>query len=128
MKVTRCDRCGSICEDNTYVTIKIIKSINNQWDYDLCEKCEKKLEEFLKMIKTEKQKICEIVKKQNKVKRRIIIDLPMDTEQMIRELRYLENKYKEYTYSTFETNWYCLCHDVADRLEELNEELKALKK
>ena len=62
------------------------------------------------------------------IKRRIIIDLSMDTEQMIRELRYLENKYKEYTYSTFETNWYCLCHDVADRLEELNEELKALKK
>ena len=52
----------------------------------------------------------------------------MDTEQMIRELRYLENKYKEYTYGTFETNWYYLCHDVADRLEELNEELKALKK
>ena len=62
------------------------------------------------------------------IKRRIIIDLSMDTEQMIRELRYLENKYKDYTYSTFETNWYCLCHDVADRLEELNEELKALKK
>ena len=62
------------------------------------------------------------------IKRRIIIDLSMDTEQMIRELRYLENKYKEYTYSTLETNWYCLCHDVADRLEELNEELKALKK
>ena len=52
----------------------------------------------------------------------------MDTEQMIRELRYVENKYKDYTYSTFETNWYCLCRDVADRLEELNEELKALKK
>ena len=52
----------------------------------------------------------------------------MDTEQMIRELRYLENKYKEYTYGTFETNWYYLCHDVANRLEELNEELKALKK
>ena len=51
----------------------------------------------------------------------------MDTEQMIRELRYLENKYKDRTYSTFETNWYCLCRDVADRLEELNEELKTLK-
>lgn len=51
----------------------------------------------------------------------------MDTEQMIRELRYLEKKYKDYTYGTFETNWYCLCHDVANRLEELNEELKALK-
>ena len=52
----------------------------------------------------------------------------IDTEQMIRELRYLEEKYKNCTYSTFETNWYCLCHDVANRLEELNEELKALKK
>lgn len=58
----------------------------------------------------------------------------MDTERMISELRYLENKYKEYTYSMFETNWYYLCHDVyylchdvANRLEELNEELKALK-
>ena len=51
----------------------------------------------------------------------------MDTEQMIRELRYLEEKYKNRTYSTFETNWYCLCRDVADRLEELNEELKTLK-
>ena len=61
------------------------------------------------------------------IKRRIIIDLSMDTEQMIRELRYLEEKYKNCTYSTFETNWYCLCHDVANRLEELNEELKALK-
>ena len=51
----------------------------------------------------------------------------MDTEQMIRELRCLEEKYKNRTYSTFETNWYCLCRDVADRLEELNEELKTLK-
>ena len=62
------------------------------------------------------------------IKRRIIIDLSMDTEQMIRELRYLEEKYKNCTYSTIETNWYCLCHDVANRLEELNEELKVLKK
>ena len=52
----------------------------------------------------------------------------MDTEQMIRELRYLENKYKDYTYSTFETNWHCMCHDVANRLEELYEELKKYKK
>ena len=51
----------------------------------------------------------------------------MDTEQMIRELRYLENKYKDYTYSTFEINWYCMCHDVANRLEELNDELKKYK-
>ncbi len=52
----------------------------------------------------------------------------MDTEQMIRELRYLEERYKNRTYSTFETNWHLMCHDVANRLEELNEELKALKK
>ena len=51
----------------------------------------------------------------------------MDTEQMIRELRYLENKYKDYTYSTFETNWHCMCHDVANKLEELNNELKKYK-
>ena len=51
----------------------------------------------------------------------------MDTEQMIRELRYLEERYKDRTYSTLETHWYCLCRDVADRLEELNEELKSLK-
>ena len=47
MKVTRCDRCGSIIEDNTYVTVRVIKSINNQQDYDLCKLCEKNLEEFL---------------------------------------------------------------------------------
>ena len=52
----------------------------------------------------------------------------MDTEQMIRELRYLEDKYKDRSYSTFEVNWYCLCHDVANRLEELYEELKKYKK
>ena len=51
----------------------------------------------------------------------------MSTEQMIRELRRLEEKYKDCTYGTFETNWYCLCRDVADRLEELNEELKVWK-
>lgn len=52
----------------------------------------------------------------------------MDTEQMIRELRYLEDKYKDRSYSTFEVNWYCMCHDVANRLEELYEELKKYKK
>lgn len=51
----------------------------------------------------------------------------MDTEQMIRELRYLENKYKDRKYSTFETNWHLMCRDVANRLEELNEELKSLR-
>ena len=52
----------------------------------------------------------------------------MDTEQMIRELRYLEDKYKDRSYSTFEVNWYCVCHDVANRLEELYEELKKYKR
>ena len=52
----------------------------------------------------------------------------MDTEQMIRELRYLEDKYKDRSYSTFEVNWHCMCHDVANRLEELYEELKKYKK
>lgn len=47
MKVTRCDRCGSILEDSTYVTVRVVKSINNQQDYDLCKLCEKNLEEFL---------------------------------------------------------------------------------
>ena len=60
-------------------------------------------------------------------KRRIIIELSMDTEQMIRELRYLENEYKDCKYSTFETNWHLMCHDVANRLEELNNELKKYK-
>ena len=52
----------------------------------------------------------------------------MDTEQMIRELRYLEDKYKDRSYRTFEVNWHCLCHDVANRLEELYEELKKYQK
>ena len=52
----------------------------------------------------------------------------MDTEQMIRELRYLEDKYRDRSYSTFEVNWHYMCRDVADRLEELYEELKKYKK
>ena len=58
----------------------------------------------------------------------------MDTEQLIKELRYLEEKYENCMYGileldgvTIKTNWYHLCRDVADRLEELSEELKALK-
>ena len=54
MKVTRCDRCGSIFEDSTYVTLKVIKSNNNQRDYDLCKECEGNLEYFLKITKKEK--------------------------------------------------------------------------
>lgn len=59
----------------------------------------------------------------------------MDTEQLIKELRYLEEMYENCVYGileldgiTVKTNWYRLCRDVADRLEELNEELKVLKK
>lgn len=53
---------------------------------------------------------------------------------MIRELRCLEEEYRNCAYGileldgvTIKTDWYRLCHDVADKLEELNEELKALK-
>lgn len=52
MKVTRCDRCKCIFENQSYMQLKLSK-FNRQRDYDLCEKCEKKLEEFLKMNKTE---------------------------------------------------------------------------
>ena len=51
MKVTRCDRCGSIFEYSTYVTIRVVKSNNNQRDYDLCEACEKDLKNFLKVTR-----------------------------------------------------------------------------
>ena len=49
----------------------------------------------------------------------------MNIEQMIIELRYLEEKYKNDKYNPFETNWHLLCHDVANRLEELNNELNS---
>ena len=51
MKVTRCDRCGSIFEDSVYVTIKVIRSMNYQRNYDICEACEKDLENFLKVTR-----------------------------------------------------------------------------
>ena len=43
----------------------------------------------------------------------------MNTESMIRELRRLSNKYKDYKVDTFATNWSALCSDVANKLEEL---------
>ena len=49
----------------------------------------------------------------------------MNTEQMIIELGYLAEKHKNDKYNTFETNWHLLCHDVANRLEELNNELNS---
>ena len=44
----------------------------------------------------------------------------MDTEKMIRELRRLEKKHKDDKVGTCENNWSVMCHDVANRLEELN--------
>ena len=43
----------------------------------------------------------------------------MDTETMIRELRAVAEKHKKDKLQTFDTNWYALCTDVANRLEEL---------
>ena len=53
MKVTRCDRCGNIFEYSFYTTIKVVKSVNNQQNYDLCSSCEKDLENFLKVTRKE---------------------------------------------------------------------------
>ena len=44
----------------------------------------------------------------------------MTTEQMIKELRRLEEKHKDDFVPTCSTNWSLLCHDVANRLEELS--------
>lgn len=43
----------------------------------------------------------------------------MDTEDMIRELRRLEEKHKNDFVGTGEVKWSILCADVARRLEEL---------
>lgn len=50
----------------------------------------------------------------------------MDTERMIRELRRLEEIHKNDKVFTGQTNWSHMCHDVANRLEEQNEEIKKL--
>lgn len=39
---------------------------------------------------------------------------------MIKELRRLEEKHKDDFVPTCSTNWSLLCHDVANRLEELS--------
>ena len=42
----------------------------------------------------------------------------MQTEQMIKELRRLEEKHKNDNVGFGENNWSAMCHDVAKRLEE----------
>jgi len=49
------------------------------------------------------------------------------TEEMICELRRLEEIHKNDFVGTFETNWSLMCHDVANRLEELLTALKVAK-
>ena len=46
----------------------------------------------------------------------------MNTEDMIRELRNVEEKYKNKTYATGETNISLMCSEAADRLEALYRE------
>lgn len=51
----------------------------------------------------------------------------MNIDQVIRELRYLEEKNKNHTYSTFETKWNQVCCDTAEKLEEVTSELSKLR-
>ena len=51
----------------------------------------------------------------------------METEDMIKELRNVEEKYKNNTYTTGETNISLMCSEVADRLEVLHRENIQLK-
>ena len=51
----------------------------------------------------------------------------MNTEDMIRELRNVEEKYKNKTYAAGETNISLMCSEVADRLEALHREIYNLK-
>lgn len=51
----------------------------------------------------------------------------MDTERMIRELRYLQKKHEDDKVCTFGTVWSDVCRDVANRLDELLKELEDLK-
>lgn len=47
----------------------------------------------------------------------------METIKMIKELRNLEEKHRNDRVDTFGTNWRHVCHDVANWLEELNNQL-----
>ena len=51
----------------------------------------------------------------------------MSIDQMIRELRSLEEKNRDRTYSTFETKWNQVCHDTAEKLEEIVAEISKLR-
>ena len=51
----------------------------------------------------------------------------MNTEDIIRELRNVEEKYKNKTYATAETNISLMCSEVADKLEALHRENIQLK-
>lgn len=48
----------------------------------------------------------------------------METEQMIKRLRYLAEEHKNDKVGTCQTRWSDLCSDVADRLEEQTASLK----
>lgn len=49
----------------------------------------------------------------------------METEQMIRLLRRLEKEHQNDVVYTFQIRWADVCHDVANRLEELNEKCQS---
>lgn len=51
----------------------------------------------------------------------------MSIDQMIRELRSLEENSKNRTYSTFEVKWRDVCHDTAGKLEEVITEISKLR-
>lgn len=51
----------------------------------------------------------------------------MDTEAMITALRMIEEKYKDKDFGDNEVNLRFLCHDVADKIEELYKENTILK-
>ena len=51
----------------------------------------------------------------------------MSIDQMIRELRSLEEKNENRTYSTFEVKWRDVCHDTAGKLEEVVTEISKLR-
>jgi hypothetical protein len=51
----------------------------------------------------------------------------METDTMIRQLRIEAKKHEKDRVKTFETNISVMCYDVANRLEELVNEIKRLK-
>lgn len=51
----------------------------------------------------------------------------METDVMIHQLRIEAKKHEKDHVNTFETNISVMCYDVANRLEELMDEIKRLK-